>query len=244
MLNILYVGWDIETVEALARIVENTGHRLISTYKNDHALFHVCGDAVDFIMLDYDDDSILDVLGILREARRRRPLTPIIMLTSLALTKDTLRHAIRELGDLRIIRKPFVDSVVLRTMMEMVNASEFIGDKYRLGATQHRRSRDFVDRRRATRRSVNLPLEFSLAGDTQTPQPDGADPSSIHFGKVKDVGDGGFLFHAETDLPAELELNTSIRMRQKQLRTRVAVVRSLPLGDHENQYAIAVKFLN
>ena len=40
MLNILYVGWDIETVESLARVLEDTGHRLISTYKNDHALFH------------------------------------------------------------------------------------------------------------------------------------------------------------------------------------------------------------
>ena len=195
-------------------------------------------------MLDYDDDSHLDVLGILREARRRRPLTPIIMLTSLALTKDTLRHAIRELGDLRIIRKPFADAVVMRTMMEMVNASEFIGDKFRLGATQQRRSRDFSDRRRATRRSVNLPLEFSLAGDTETPIPDGQEGSSLYFGKVKDVGDGGFLFHAMTDLPADLELNTSIRMRQKQLRTRVSVVRSAPLGGGENQYAIAVKFMN
>lgn len=240
MLNILYVGWDIETVEALAKTMEGSGHRLISTYKNDHALFHVCGDAVDFIMLDYDDDSHLDVLGILREARRRRPFTPIIMLTSLALTKDTLRHAIRDLGDLRIIRKPFENAMVMKTLMEMVNASEFIGDKYRLGAAQARRGRDYVDRRRATRRNVNLPLEFSLAADEGVP----VEGAPIHFGKVKDVGDGGFLFHAMTDLPSDLELNTSIRMRQKQLCTRVSVLRSSPLGDSENQYAIAVKFLN
>ncbi|MBN4071808.1 hypothetical protein JYT83_00165 [bacterium AH-315-F18] len=241
MLNILYVGWDIESVEILSKGLDAAGHQLVSTYKNDHALFHVNGDVVDFVVLDYDDDCDLDILGILKESRKERPDSPIIILTSLALTKETLRHTVRNLGELRIIRKPFSEQLIMRNIVEMMNASQRIGDKFRVGSTLPRRDRNFVDRRRTDRRDVNLPLEFALSDMSRQIFPEA---EGIHFGKVKNVGDGGFLFHSARPFEADMELDTSIRMKERMLRTKVSVIRSLPLDERASHHAVAVKFLN
>ncbi|MBI4574928.1 MAG: response regulator [Planctomycetes bacterium] len=236
MLSTLYSGWDIASVEALEVELRRNCHRLISTYKLEHALFHVHNDNVDLCIIDYDMDVGLDCLRVLREIRAFRATLPIVVLTSHNLTKESLRQIIRNVNNLRIIRKPFDAVTVVKHIEEMVQHSE---DAIR------RREKDtrgpllkakgpVVERRMARRKRLSLPMEFYVYDRDQL------DPE-LYFGKLRNVSESGFLFHTVNDIEGRHQLRTALNLGGGDVMTDVEVVRTRELRD---RYEVAVRFMD